>query len=364
MINKIRLLFTIIFICLITNVKTYGQAYLKIYNGFTNPEDYYNYDYSFILNDTTDYAHIISKKDSVYQLDISKNAYEYYLEENPDFSFKKFKNLQAISFSSDFSAKDSLLVISIINEVPRLKKLSIISYFKLPVIDSLVTLVINGYDYEAVQQNNFKDTLNSCNNKFPALKQLTVKTVAEARLSDDFFDDFPNISSLLIIDSKPNDHYIFTGISRLPSSICKIKSLEYLLIDMPELNALPNSFGNLIELNIIEVLGWAVTSLPKSFSELENLEIFNCEYENENFTEFNTFPVEFLELKKLHNLSIYLNTKNNKNIDILIKKMPNLKSLTILNTNMKCIKTKFIRNKRLEKKAEKINPIIDVIIYK
>ena len=85
-------------------------------------------------------------------------------------------------------------------------------------------------------------------------------------LSDLRFLDFSNVNSLPLLGRSSNTF------NSLPESIGNLTNLQYLYLSFTQIRALPDSIGNLTKLKELHVGGTALNSLPDSISNLTNLQ--------------------------------------------------------------------------------------------
>lgn len=57
----------------------------------------------------------------------------------------------------------------------------------------------------------------------------------------------------------------------------RLEALEELYLDSNQLECLPESLGNLVNLKELDILDNQIAELPKSFINLKHLEIFHAE---------------------------------------------------------------------------------------
>ena len=89
----------------------------------------------------------------------------------------------------------------------------------------------------------------------------------------------------------------------IPNYHCSgLNFLKELLIPFNKLEKLPESFGNLRELRILDIQGNAVSYLPESFVLLPKLEVF---FAAKN--DFRQFPRELKSMEFLHTLDLGYN---------------------------------------------------------
>ncbi|MFX1480292.1 MAG: leucine-rich repeat domain-containing protein [Promethearchaeota archaeon] len=97
----------------------------------------------------------------------------------------------------------------------------------------------------------------------------------------------------------------------LPESIKNLKKLKILNLNLNELKEIPESVGELEDLEILELAGNRLTHLPESMGKLKKLQVLRL---NDNKLE--EIPKSFENLKSLRKLSLYGNKLLKKNKDL------------------------------------------------
>ena len=145
-----------------------------------------------------------------------------------------------------------------------------------------------------------------------------------------FFDLMPSLTVLNL--SK-------TRIKSLPKSLCKLMSLEVLILrDCERLVLLPSEVGSLRRLEVLDLQGTEINKLPNKISELSSLIYLKVSfYGSVNWSEYAKLPHELVSrgiianLVELETLSIDVypgDRRWNKNVKSVIDEVGNLTNLT------------------------------------
>ena len=143
--------------------------------------------------------------------------------------------------------------------------------------------------------------------------------IVELCIYDKYLKDLPEsfgkLTSLQILDLNQNQ------LAKLPKSIIQLKSLQKLDLSKNRLKNLPESFGQLPSLQTLNLSSNRLTTLPESFGQLPSLQILNL-----SSNRLTTLPESFGLLILLKHLDL-----NNNQLTRLPKSVFQLKSLQILN---------------------------------
>jgi Leucine-rich repeat (LRR) protein len=145
-------------------------------------------------------------------------------------------------------------------------------------------------------------------------------------LYGNFLDEIPeNIGELknlevLRLGNQQGDHQI----TKIPDSFCKlIKLREFYYSVGNYTNTLPDSIGNLTNLEIFDIFGSSLESLPESFGNLKSLKLFFVSEIKSNI------PESFGNLENLENFSMDMYSSHMTNLPASFGNLKKLKLLTI-----------------------------------
>jgi len=113
-------------------------------------------------------------------------------------------------------------------------------------------------------------------------------------------DSFGNLTNLEVLN------LYNTNLNQLPDSFGNLTNLQRLYMDCnPNLNQLPDSFGNLTNLQVLYVRENYLNQLPDSFGNLTNLEVLDLSDNN-----LNQLPDSFGNLTNLQRINMKRNPLN------------------------------------------------------
>lgn len=299
---------------------------------------------------TEDLEALLPKKEEVYILNLSYNAYK----ELPKVLFK-FKNLQTLNLSGN-QFTDPEKTIQELSQLPNLRVLQLnrCNMKKLPesiaLLDQLLMLELNWNNLKSLpnaigelRQLKYLDLgqnlkLTSLPDAFENLKCLQVLDVSQTRLKN-----FPAVvgycSQLVKLSASRSK------IETLPETLGNLINLRSLSMHYNKIEKLPESIGNLEALRSLDLVSNRLKSLPKSFRKLNNLSSVFLDKNN-----FETFPEELELLKNVYN--IHLSDTPIKSIPYSIAENPALDRIIV--------NSRYITQKNIDS-LKAINPELYVI---
>jgi Leucine-rich repeat (LRR) protein len=153
----------------------------------------------------------------------------------------------------------------------------------------------------------------------------------------DNLDDIPQTSkveALRFLLSKTSINLYRKGLSALPESIGNLQNLEWLRLYNNNLSSLPESFGNLQHLQGLDLSYNNLSSLPESFGNLQHLQ--GLVLYNNNLS---SLPESIGNLQNLQRLYLYNN--NLSSLPESIGNLQNLKVLDLDNNNLSSLPESF-----------------------
>lgn len=184
-------------------------------------------------------------------------------------------------------------------------------------------------------------------------KQLLADTVTfslDRNFFDGFFEDYNGVYDNLRIALKEPLKvkklelfgYAFTyGLDSLPESFGEMKNLEELDLSSISLTKLPQSFSNLTSLKTLNLGYNDFDEFPRQILELGNLEFLNLE-----LSHLDSIPPEIRHLKKLKTL--ILDDNRFRDFPVAVTELGNLESLSITSSNISSIPKEIGNLKKLK----------------
>lgn len=184
-------------------------------------------------------------------------------------------------------------------------------------------------------------------------KQLLADTVTfslNRNFFDDFFEDYNGVYDNLRIALKEPlkvkklDLFSYArnyGLDSLPESFGEMKNLEDLDLSLLGLTKLPQSFSNLTNLKTLDLRHSKFDEFSKQILELSNLEFLNLK-----LSYLDSIPPEIRRLKKLKTL--ILDDNRFRDFPVAVTELSNLESLSITSSNISTIPREIDNLKKLK----------------
>lgn len=171
--------------------------------------------------------------------------------------------------------------------------------------------------------------LNTCNlEKFCFDDIINITKLGSLDLSFSMIKVIPEIIGELVFLKKL--FLLSTDIKELPSSIKKLKNLEYLNMDRTKINQVPEVIGKLTSLKKLSFMSTNVRGLPNSIKKLQNLEYLGL-----NGTKILQIPTVIGTLKNLTDL--YLGQTDIKVFPIEMQNLSKLEHLALWETQLELL---------------------------
>ncbi len=179
-------------------------------------------------------------------------------------------------------------------------------------------------------ENNILNTLPEDFGKLKLLEVLYLDNNPLKKLPY-FFSVLENLKELHMEAPK---YFYKATLSELPEYFGNLKSLTILDFDSHELKILPESFGNLKSLRKLNLYGNKIKILPESFGNLQNLEILNLE--NNNLKYLPDSLGNLVNLKKVNLTHNFLSKEGSKKFKALAFKTSGKEYDRLMNLSEMC----------------------------
>jgi len=233
------------------------------------------------------------------------------------------KNLDAIGYLTELEELN-LIRVSLIADFTALKKLKNLTTFNISCSGYDITF-LSKYFYSLTNLKSF--SASSCDIAIPAskddsytwsnlknLEYFNVEYNRNGRIDLKNFGNNPNLKQFIIT---------IATLPSIPESIGNLKNIEILNLSNNKITSVPESIGNLETLRILNLNDNDLTSLPDKIGNLKNLEEFYFTY-----NDITRLPESFKNLTQLRVLDGHGN-----DIDIIPTEIKELPKVEYLNLN-------------------------------
>ncbi|KAJ1385050.1 Leucine-rich repeat [Sesbania bispinosa] len=163
---------------------------------------------------------------------------------------------------------------------------------------------------------------------------------------------FGRIHGLVVLDISNNE------LSAIPDSIAGLQNLEELNLSSNLLESLPDSIGLLQKLKLLNVSGNKLTALPDSICQCRSLvELDSLRYLDAHFNELHGLPIAIGRLTNLEVLNLSSNFTDLKELPETFGDLTNLRELDLSNNQIHALPDTFGRLENLTKLNLEQNPV-------